>query len=479
MKRILSLSMFALGLMQGWAQQETIPAFTKIKIEEPVSVVLIKSNEFKIDKGNYKSLGYEVKNGVLDFEINSFPKMNEKIKVYYQTLESISIEGIGSVETAENDALTAEKFTLKSEGVTKINLQLNIKQFNLTSEGAGTIVLKGNADEFSAKLEGAVKLDAKNLSTNATTIEAEGAGSFSAKAANQLTIVAEGMVKGEYFGNPPTTNIKVSGLSKIVNAQNGQEFSDARNSNPNDTTKVKIGKRKFIITPEYEEVKPNKKDRKEFKNVFSGYELGLQTLTVNGFNTNMPANYNFLQTNVSRSWHHAIYFWEDDIHIIKNKMSLASGVGLEFGHLGFDNNRMLQANQSTISADSNNQALIRNRLTNIGINIPLVIKFAPGTAKGRSKGFHIAAGVIATYVASSNLYARSTALGYKQEWTITDDFNVNPFRATATIRVGYGSLRLFANYNLTPYFKRTNTDANGGNAPDFRVATVGLTLIPF
>lgn len=479
MKKIIGLTTLCLGFMQSWAQQEVVPVFNKIKIEEPVSIILIKSNESKIDKGMYKSLVFNVENGVLDFELSSFPKINDKIKVYYQSLESVSIEGIGSVETAENEALAAENFMLNAEGVSKVNLQLNVKSFKLTSEGAGTITLKGNAESFNANLEGAVKLDAKQFNTNITTIEASGAGSFSAKAANQINIVADGIVKGEYFGNPPITNIKVSGLSKIVNAQNGQEFSDSRNNNPSDTTKVKIGKRKFIITPEYEEVKKDNKGRKEFKNVFSGYELGLQALTVNGFNTNMPANYRFLQTNVSRSWHHAIYLWEDDIHIIKNKVSLASGVGLEFGHIGFDDNRMLQANQQAISADSNNQALIRNRLTNIGLNIPLLIKFAPGTAKGRNKGFHLAAGVIGTYVMSANLYARSTALGYKQEWTITDDFNVNPFRATATVRIGYGSLRLFANYNLTPYFKRTNTDKNGGNAPDFRVATVGLTLIPF
>jgi hypothetical protein len=465
--------------MRSWAQQEAVPSFTKIQIEDPVSIILIKSNECKIDKGMYKSLVCNVENGVLEFELSSIPKINDKIKVYYQSLELITIKGIGSIETAENEALVTESFTLKSEGVSKVNLQLNVRLFKLTSEGAGKITLKGNADVFNANLEGAVILEAREFSTNNTTIEASGAGSFSAKAASQINIVADGIVKGEYFGNPPITNIKVRGLSKIVNAQNGQEFSDSRNSNTTDTTKVKIGKRKFIITPEYEEVKNDNKGRKEFKNVFGGYELGLQALTINGFNTNMPANYRFLQTNVSRSWHHAIYFWEDDIHIIKNKVSLASSVGLEFGHIGFDDNRKLQANQQTISVDSNTQALLRNRLTNLGLNIPLLIKYAPGTAKGRNKGFHIAAGVIGTYVMSSILYARSTALGYKQEWTITDDFNVNPFRATATLRMGYGSLRLFANYNLTPYFKRTNTDVNGGIAPDFRVATIGLTLISF
>jgi hypothetical protein len=67
----------------------------------------------------------------------------------------------------------------------------------------------------------------------------------------------------------------------------------------------------------------------------------------------------------------------------------------------------------------------------------------------------------------------STANGYNEKLEIRDDFNINPFRLTGTVRVGYGWFRAFANYNLTPYFNTSN-----GN-PDVRTFTAGLTLVSF
>ncbi len=109
---------------------------------------------------------------------------------------------------------------------------------------------------------------------------------------------------------------------------------------------------------------------------------------------------------------------------------------------------------------------------NFNINVPLLVKFAPRTKKNRN-GFHLAAGVIGTFKAHSHEKQETSANGYTEEIKIKDDFNINPFRVAATVRVGYGWFRAFANYSLTPYFKQTN-----GN-PDVRVFSAGITLVPF
>jgi hypothetical protein len=59
-----------------------------------------------------------------------------------------------------------------------------------------------------------------------------------------------------------------------------------------------------------------------------------------------------------------------------------------------------------------------------------------------------------------------------------DDYSINPFRVQATARVGYGWFRAFANYSLTPYFKKDSGVAGQEN-PDIRVFSAGITLIPF
>jgi hypothetical protein len=109
---------------------------------------------------------------------------------------------------------------------------------------------------------------------------------------------------------------------------------------------------------------------------------------------------------------------------------------------------------------------------NFNISVPLLLKFAPRTAKTKN-GFHLAAGIIGSYIAFSQMRLESTANGYNEKLEIRDDFNINPFRLTGTVRVGYGWFRAFANYNLTPYFNTSN-----GN-PDVRTFTAGLTLVSF
>jgi len=102
----------------------------------------------------------------------------------------------------------------------------------------------------------------------------------------------------------------------------------------------------------------------------------------------------------------------------------------------------------------------------------LLIKLAPGTKKSARKGFHIAAGAIFHYVINKRVVTETSSGGFDQRVELEDDFNINPLRADATVRAGYGRIKLFANYSLTPYF-------NKSKAPDVRLFSAGLTLIGF
>ena len=113
-----------------------------------------------------------------------------------------------------------------------------------------------------------------------------------------------------------------------------------------------------------------------------------------------------------------------------------------------------------------------NKLYTFDFTAPLLIKFAPGSKKDAKGGFHIAAGAILHYVTGGSVLTESTANGYFQRTVINDNFNINPFRVDATIRAGYGHVKFFANYSLTPYF---NTSAGA----DVRLFAAGITLVGF
>jgi hypothetical protein len=53
-----------------------------------------------------------------------------------------------------------------------------------------------------------------------------------------------------------------------------------------------------------------------------------------------------------------------------------------------------------------------------------------------------------------------------------DDFNLNPFRCSAMLRLGYGKLDLYASYALNGLFKKDE-------GPQLYPFTVGITLASF
>jgi hypothetical protein len=62
--------------------------------------------------------------------------------------------------------------------------------------------------------------------------------------------------------------------------------------------------------------------------------------------------------------------------------------------------------------------------------------------------------------------------GDRQKSRNNDDFNLNPFRVNASVRLGYGSFVLFANYALTPLFQKNE-------GPDLTAFSTGIRIIGF
>ncbi len=473
------------GAMCAYSQTN-LPAFTGIEIDAPLKVQLIQSDVNKVETGSYGSkLELKVENNILHIENGGIGKdFSETVKIYYTQLNSVEINSTVEISTEEHSSINSETFRLECNGASKAKLNLNVKKLIIESNGASKMTLLGTADNAHIEMNGAAKLYASDLKCKDLSIEGTGASYFNVYASNSLLVEASGATKGVYSGNPLTKNINVSGVSKIVDANTGDQMSDER-SGSGDTTRISIGNKKLIIIDKDQDItikhdgnknedesKPKKAKKYALKHVYSGFELGVNNFATPKLDFNMAAPNDYLNCNVGKSWFYGINPFEKDIQIIKNKLAISSGFGFEFQHFELSNDKYLRPNVSGIISDSSADHLTRNRLYNFNINVPLLIKFAPRTQKSRN-GFHIAVGLIGTYKAYSHTKLETSAKGFEQETTIRDDFNINPFRVAATMRVGYGWFRAFANYSLTPYFKQNN-----GN-PDIRVFAAGITLIPF
>lgn len=470
--------------VSAWAQTTTnLPAFTGIELNAPFKVALVHSTVTKATAVTGVEL--MVKRNILHIEQGtSDVHEGDSVIVYYTQLNRMEINGIGEISMAQGSTINADTFKLECNGAAKTNLNMEVKFLRLEGNGESIIKLAGNADKVKAALSGVSKLYAAELKTRDMNVEGSGASYFAVFASNSLHVDATNATKGSYAGKPVIKNINVSGVSSIVDASTGEEMSDERSGN-GDTTRLTIGKMKVIIIDEdkkqdtkgkKEEAEngnsPKKIKRYDLKHVYAGFEVGVNNFASSNLQLNVPANYSYLSCNTGRSWFYGLNFIEKDAQIIKNKLAITTGFGIEFQHFEFASDKVLQANMPGVIADSGLVQYSRNRLYNFNLNVPLLLKFAPRNKKVRN-GFHLAAGLIGTYKTYSSLSLETTARGFKEETKIKDDFNINPFRVAATIRVGYGWFRAFASYSLTPYFKQTN-----GN-PDIRVFAAGITLVPF
>lgn len=186
---------------------------------------------------------------------------------------------------------------------------------------------------------------------------------------------------------------------------------------------------------------------------WQGLDIG-----VNGyFNKNTssietPSGYGFLELDYSRSRSFAWNIGQYNFHIVKNYVNVVTGIGLEWNSYALRNNVSLLPNSDSISAISESIDFTKNKLKSTWINAPLLLEF--NTSKNANNNFHIGAGMTFGYNIFQNRLKQEFSMnGDEQKRKVKDDFNINPFRYSATVRVGFGDFTLFANYGLSELFK--------------------------
>jgi opacity protein-like surface antigen len=101
------------------------------------------------------------------------------------------------------------------------------------------------------------------------------------------------------------------------------------------------------------------------------------------------------------------------------------------------------------------------------IKAPLMLEF--NTGKSSKNNFHIAVGAQFEYRIHSVLKQKYDQNDKHYKIKQRDDFNLEPFHYTATARIGYDNITLFANYGLNRLFKKDK-------GPQVYPLTVGVNL---
>lgn len=472
---------------------QVLPEFDQIIVSDQVQVELVIADRYSLYlEGAMPELAMaKVVNRTLTLTAENANAT--KVKVFTKKITRVQIEGAARIESL--DTLNGNQISISVKDASKAKLILDAQNAAISTEGASECSLSGKAEIVSVNVTDASKLTAQNLVIQTLTIETEGQAKAFVNVQNTIQAKVSDISKLTYSGSPVNKIIAQEDLAKVENIPQVADLKvekdygpleiesavDLKNNKPepSDTTRVKIGKKRLTIIDEGDDEPEGKaygsEERKhDLKSVWGGFELGVQGFTNNQLNFNIAAPYDFMTSDIGKSWFFGLNFPEFDAHIIQNKLAFTTGFGLLWNNTRFGGDQFLTPNIDSLSASASPLGvnLTKNKLYTFDLTAPLLIKWAPGRAKKEEGGFHFAAGAIIHYVAISRVVTETTSNGYKQRTELKDDFNINPFRVDATVRIGYDWFRLFANYSLTPYFNNTK-------APDLRMFSAGITLVGF
>jgi len=456
----------------------------------------------------------EVNGGTLEIDLDGVEDP-QRVKFYVTFVQLTKIEASGASNIKSEGLIKAEKFEIEFSGATKVELQLEVQ--NLVSEisGAANVKLTGTCNYHNLEASGAGKLSAYDLETTKANVEVTGAASTRLNVLEQVNGEASGVGKIMFKKEPKIRNIDQSGVSKIytgdeeVASSNGDQTvivgnktltiksdgviieSDSSNVDPliinDDGVKMviqektdgdKTESRVLVINDEGVKIvnKSGKKDKDIFKrnkNKFNGHWEGL-CLGVNGYlnsegTMDMPKGYDLMDLRMEKSINVQLNFFEQNVNIIRNHFGLVTGLGLEYNNYRFDNKVRLDPDVAPIKAfedtvhSSSKSKLVVNWLT-----LPIMFEYQTN-AHSKLNSFHIAAGMnFGVRWGSHTKYVYTN--GKENKDKDFDNFNLNPFKYDAMVRIGWGVLNLYGTYAIGEMFK-------AGKGPELYPFSVGFALV--
>ncbi len=230
-KTIISVLAIILFSMESFAQETkevNVNTFNEIRLEGSAHWILIPSENEKviIESKNAEVFNYiKVENKGQALVISTTEKAKNitklfrsvTIKVYFSSVNSISLGGVGSV-TMDNVTTTNElETTLRGTG--SMNLNINCTDFIGNIYGTGSLSIKGAATNSTIRVEGVGNFEGYDFTTVVTKVTVSGVGGAQVYAAKTLTATINGVGSIRYKGDPKNKNFNSNGLGSIKKAK--------------------------------------------------------------------------------------------------------------------------------------------------------------------------------------------------------------------------------------------------------------------
>ena len=254
-------------------------------------------------------------------------------------------------------------------------------------------------------------------------------------------------------------------------AQNQADSSAARI----DTVNIKMGKTTIlVITDEAgedtlniidgSEPEINHAEDYEWSGV-SGFQFGFLGL-VNTDGSRALSDRPDLSMNTEQCSMIGVTPFEVKGEIIKDRMRIAAGLGMQFESYAFAKNIRLTDEPSLQGIEDSTRTYRKNTLNANYVTLPVMLQF--NTKRNLDKAFHFGFGAVAGYRVGANMTYKWSEDGHRQRERRKDDYALEPYRISAIAQIGIGNSIIWAQYDLTMKFTAT----------DYAIMVVGLKGTP-
>jgi len=306
----------------------------------------------------------------------------------------------------------------------------------ITSDKDDIAALQSSIDDYR------MQADAKRLEMDKLRIEMDTLSAQSQSSAQNTIQDLERRIEA-YERGIQSMEQEIEDLENGVAANNGNEDEDEENS--------------------WDHIR-------KFDPHWGGLEIGANNYLNNSYQLQLPAGADFMELNTGRSWAINLNLLEYGINIVPNALGLGTGLGFEWNNYHFQNDiNLIRDASGVITSEEAGMILEKNTLNTVYMTVPLILEAQVPAGK---KKFYVAAGATGSLKLGSKTKQDYKTIDGVKHNKIKDDYQLSPFRYGLTARIGYGPIRLFANYSLVSLFEKNK-------GPEVYPITVGIALLDF
>lgn len=461
-------------------KQREVENFNAIDVGGAFNIFLTQGDDHSLfietDENLQERIKTEVKDGEL-FITSKFIRKASLLNIYVSTPELNSISISGAAEMKNKATLGVDYLSIDQSGASELDIEVNAKEITASTSGASELELKGITEDLLIDASGASSVNAKELATENAIVESSGSSRVKVNVSGSLTKSTSGASSIRNISD--ATEIEEDDDKIIIHVD---EYDDedvyvkglgVEVHEDSDSTQIKIGRHRFVVD-EWGNVRYKRWRKNRFNGHWAGIDLGVNGYLTPENDMKFEPKNEYLDLVIAKSIKVGINFFEQNLPLSKNqKWGLITGLGWEINNYRFNNDVMITSDSAEIQGFyARNISMRKSKLVVNYLEIPVLFEFQTNRYSNK-KSFHFTAGMIFGLRISSHTkryfeeqnkeYQLVEPENYKtvydavspgnkkvKDW---DDFHLNPFKADATVRIGWGWINLFGTYSFTTLFR--------------------------